>query len=111
MCWQEKSAQFEKLAPVPAKLTFINRQRDRTVTLHFTSNRAMPTLKVTLPASFPSQAQPLEQSQVDALGRPADNFHLTSTQAINDLNKTVIANMQRISEDEKYRLEVSKKLS
>ena len=71
----------------------------------------MPTLKVTLPASFPSQAQPLEQSQVDALGRPADNFHLTSTQAINDLNKTVIANMQRISEDEKYRLEVSKKLS
>ena len=48
---------------------------------------------------------------MDALGRPADNLHLTLTQAIKDWNKTVIANMQRISEDEEYRLEVSKKLS
>ena len=66
---------------------------------------------VCTPTASSSQAQPLEPSQVDALCQPVDNLHLTSTQAMKDWNKTVIANVKRMSVDKEYRQEVSKKLS
>ena len=59
----------------------------------------------------PKEIEPLQQPDVCQDDAPVSNATQASSEALKKWNTEVMAHMKRLSSDEDYRLEISKKLS
>ena len=64
-----------------------------------------------LPNVPPKETESLQKADTSQDDAPSASSELRSSEALRDWNKNVMTHMKRISDDEDYRLEVSKKLS